>query len=495
MENTHNNCEYQHEDVEMTLVSSKGDNIDQETSAKQKDNLRPDDVLQRLGGCGLFQVLLCLVVHCMKLAVAWGMGSNSFFAFVPRWRCSDILPVENVTSGLNNDLVYHNANLTSTTEYWNQKCQLPTGEKCQNFEFEDSIHTIVSRFNLVCDKSWVTASIISMQMAGIGSAFYLSIYCILQGEYVLSKWRSTVIGLPTWAISMCVFTLFAWLIQDWRWVTLIISLGALTSLTAWCFIPESFRWLVARDRFNEARQVVRRLEKLNRRTAPEFDKIVQAFSEETAQSSENYSVLVLFRNKSLLKITLPLMTGWLSLGLISYGIGFGVKKFSGNFFFNLFLFSILSIPSKAIAMYLQNVIGRKYTAVIAFMICLIGGCVVGIIQYVDTPNKGALSNGFALAASAGVDAAWGPMQTLTVELYPTVARTTGFGFLSVLARLGAVIGPQFVYLEDYVPGLLYFVVAGISAVSLCCVLCLPETMNTTLVDKLSENEGKQRRKE
>lgn len=40
----------------------------------------------------------------------------------------------------------------------------------------------------------------------------------------------------------------------------------------------------------------------------------------------------------------------------------------------------------------------------------------------DTPFKDGLTNGFAFAASAGVDGAWGPMQTLTVEVYPTVAR-------------------------------------------------------------------------
>lgn len=43
--------------------------------------------------------------------------------------------------------------------------------------------------------------------------------------------------------------------------------------------------------------------------------------------------------------------------------------------------------------------------------------------------------------------------------------------------------------EDYVPGLLYFVVAGLAAISILCLFCLPETMNETLADKIMEDVG------
>ncbi|KAL4218478.1 hypothetical protein ACF0H5_023212 [Mactra antiquata] len=74
-------------------------------------------------------------------------------------------------------------------------------------------------------------------------------------------------------------------------------------------------------------------------------------------------------------------------------------------------------------------------------------------------------------------------------------KTTGFGFLSTMSRLGAVLGPQVVYLEDFVPGLLYFVVGGLAAASILCILCLPETMNTTLLDKINEELEHTRRQE
>ncbi|XP_060575042.1 solute carrier family 22 member 4-like isoform X2 [Ruditapes philippinarum] len=490
----------------------------------QDISLTPDDILIKLGGCGLFQFLLAFLIQFMKIVVCWGMGGNAFFAYVPKWRCLDYYDVtrNDTTNGV---LVHFNTSASSsysgqdnrTEDYWNKKCDTMSGAKCTNFEFDDSIHTLVSEFDLVCDKSWVTASIISMQMigmmvgsivvgnisdlfgrkkpfvlsmlilcvfhlvcyfsvnwvmfaigrigVGVGSAFFLSIYCIFQGEYTLSKWRSTTISFPSWAIELSLFTLCAWLLHDWEHITLIIALGSFAFLGSWFFLPESFRWLIAKDRVSDIHDITKQIAKWNKRPVPNNDQIIKAFTVPEEEHSKKYSILVLFRQRALLRLTVPLMTGWFALGVIGYGIGFGIKKLSGNLFLNLFLFSVVSIPSKVITIFLQNRIGRKYTTILSFALCLLGGTVVGVIQYIDTPFQGGLTNGFAFAASAGVDGAWGPMQTLTVEVYPTLARNTGFGFLSTLARLGAVVGPQLVYLEDFAPGLLYFIISGYKALS------------------------------
>ena len=40
----------------------------------------------------------------------------------------------------------------------------------------------------------------------------------------------------------------------------------------------------------------------------------------------------------------------------------------------------------------------------------------------DTEHRASLTTYFALVASSGIDLVWGPAQTITVEVYPTVAR-------------------------------------------------------------------------
>lgn len=45
-----------------------------------------------------------------------------------------------------------------------------------------------------------------------------------------------------------------------------------------------------------------------------------------------------------------------------------------------------------------------------------------IINFTDVPTKDTLTNIFALLAHTGTSTVWGPVQTMTVELYPTVIR-------------------------------------------------------------------------
>lgn len=84
----------------------------------------------------------------------------------------------------------------------------------------------------------------------------------------------------------------------------------------------------------------------------------------------------------------------------------------------------------------------------------------------------------------GISTAWGPIQTMTIELYPTVIRNIGFGTLSVTGRIGAIVGPQLVYLNLYIPGLLYYVCGVISVACIFGLFFLPETMDANLNDKI-----------
>ena len=42
------------------------------------------------------------------------------------------------------------------------------------------------------------------------------------------------------------------------------------------------------------------------------------------------------------------------LGLVSYGVSYGIQKLAGSIYLNLFLFNLVQIPSKGIAIWIQN---------------------------------------------------------------------------------------------------------------------------------------------
>ena len=114
---------------------------------------KPDDILIQLGGCGLFQMLMAIMIHTMKLVVCWVTGGNSFFAFVPRWRCLEYdMPIANQSLFLANDTTSAmslNGSLSKTSdEYWSQQCTI--GEaSCIKYEFEEGMDTLVPQVILI----------------------------------------------------------------------------------------------------------------------------------------------------------------------------------------------------------------------------------------------------------------------------------------------------------------------------------------------------------
>ncbi|XP_053380069.1 solute carrier family 22 member 6-like isoform X2 [Mercenaria mercenaria] len=138
-------------------------------------------------------------------------------------------------------------------------------------------------------------------------------------------------------------------------------------------------------------------------------------------------------------------------------------------------------------MWLTNRLGRKKATGICFIIVGIAGITGGVLQTLDAEYKEILTTVLAITANASIMAAWGTVQTMTVELYPTVIRNIGIGMLSFVGAIGSVIGPQLVYLNAYVPGLLLYLCGGISVLCVIGTSLLPETKDKYLLDKIHHN--------
>ena len=121
-------------------------------------NLKPDDIITQLGGCGLFQILLSVIAQSMKIAVCWVMSGNSFFFYVPRWRCvsfdHSVTNTSSTVAELNQFGDYTHGdlfNVTNTTseqseDYWDKRCSLEEA-KCILFEYEEGMYTLVTEVN------------------------------------------------------------------------------------------------------------------------------------------------------------------------------------------------------------------------------------------------------------------------------------------------------------------------------------------------------------
>ncbi|WAR11336.1 ORCT-like protein [Mya arenaria] len=155
---------------------------------------------------------------------------------------------------------------------------------CQNIQFEDGLKTMVTDFELVCDRDFIPSTTQSIQISGalvgnlisgqlgelfgrkrpfffaivitmifnvagffannwilyavcrffmgLGEGFFMTIKYALLSEFSLANWRAWIIGFPSWPIQSCLLALCAWLIKDWRYLQL---------MTAALGIPSNFR--------------------------------------------------------------------------------------------------------------------------------------------------------------------------------------------------------------------------------------------------------------
>ncbi|XP_052791211.1 organic cation/carnitine transporter 2-like [Mya arenaria] len=495
-----------------------------------------EDMVGEMGGCGRFQWVTAIVVQASKTLAAWSMLHMTFNGQAPNFRCS---PDPSNFSSNGSDRVFDNvctlANSTTT---------------CPSFAFEDDMHTIVNEWDLNCDSAWIVAMITTIQMSGVlvgsfisghlgdmigrkptfflsllllvvvnvvayfsvnwqmyaavrfalglGMGFYLTLQVNVMTEMVPIVWRARAVAFPAWAFEASIFALVAWLFKDWKNIHLATAVIGAPFLLTYFITEESVRFYMTKGRYKEADRVIGQISKMNGRPKPDTEKM---FAQARLQVQDShapkagYSVLDLFKEWERAKITLVLFFTWMTISYSYYGLTFGVSSLSGDLYVNMFLMNIIETPASFSLMYIVNRYGRKPVVILMFACTAACGFVVGIIQYVDTPHRGVITNVFALACKMGIAVGWGGLMVYTTELYPTVVRSISYGLCNTAARVGGMVAPQVVFLNDTVPGLMYFLSGGLLTASSLMLLSFPDTNGKALMDTFKtadvtlENQG------
>ncbi|KAL4239494.1 hypothetical protein ACF0H5_000309 [Mactra antiquata] len=473
--------------------------------------------LKQSGGCGRYQILLAITIHSMKCLVNFSMLFFMFGSAVPDWWCTDDMPYKNITMSVH------------LPQY--KTCYVGNSSSiCQKIQFDDTMNTVVKEWNLVCDMQWIPYLLTSIQMVGIlfgnivcgqladlfgrkppflisyavlilshvgaafstswtmgavfwflvgaGCGFFLTLQYSIMTEYSLIKWRTWLIAMPSWEIESILFALVAWLVKDWRYIHGICAVIGFPLLIVYCCVGmESFRWYVSHDRIQDARTVIEKVAKINKSSTPDLSDLN---IEQDDLKDKKYTPLDLVRNRSLLVYTLAFIFIWINLGLSTYGLQFGVSALSGNLYINIFAIGLIGVPLRFVSIF-----GRKKAATLFNAISVLAAFAVAIeYRFEETSFRNKLTNASALISLIAIHQIWSPIQTLTVELYPTVVRNIAFGFHNSMTRVGAVIGPQLVFLDTKFAGSMYWICACTTLISALLILPLPETKERDLPDKI-----------
>lgn len=489
-------------------------------------NVLLEDLINDLGGCGLYQWILASIVHVGKTMATWSMITMTFAGQSPGFLCGS------GQYGTNESLanIYNDSIVDVCSS---------NGSSCTNYVFEDDMTTIVTEFDLVCDKKWIPATITTIQMAGvllgclvsghladmigrkptyfiailvtvvfniagyfspswqvysalrfligIGIGFYLTVQYSFTNEFASAKWRPPIVTTPSWATEASLFALVAWGLHDWKKIHLAIACVGTPFLFTWWIMPESFRWLVTKQRFKKAQTVVNFIAKVNKADQPSLDKIFAEAKINTDKDDtrKHYSFLDLFRTRESTKMTIGLLFAWFAASYGYYGITFGVKSLSGDLYMNMFLINVVETPVMVLTAFLVNWFGRKKVCFTFYILAGVSGIGVGVIQHFALPVNGTLTNVIALLSKLSVASGWQAMIVYTTEIYPTVVRTIAYGVHSTAARVGGMVAPQIVFLDDDIPGILYFLSGVLMMISAVVMMLYRETKDAVLEDMLN----------
>lgn len=486
-------------------------------------NILLEEMIRDLGGCGRFQWITSIMVQSSKTIAAWSMLAMTFNGQQPDFMC------KRASNQLNTSVRF--------TQDFDDECSPKNVTECDGYMFGDDMNTIVNEWNLVCDTKWIAAMVTTIQMSGVlagcfisghlgdfigqkptyflslliliafnvaayfsvnwkmyaairfvlgmGVGFFLTVHYNVMTEFALSRWRPRIVAVPAWALGAGLFALAAWALKDWKNLHLATAAIGVPFLLTYCVVQESARWLVTKGRYDDASNVINTIARLNGKPKPDSSKIMEEAAKTQPDTMRvQYSVLDLFKTKEMIKTTCGLLFIWMSISYSYYGLTFGVNSLAGNLYLNMFLMNVIETPASFSIMYIVNKFGRKHCCMFFFFFTGVCGVIVGVIQYVETPYRGAVTNAFALASKMGIACGWGCLIVYTTELYPTVVRTISYGLHNTSARIGGMIAPQIIFLNDEIPGLMYFVsaVLMIGSSLTCCLF--PDTKDKILDDLL-----------
>ncbi|XP_076306746.1 carcinine transporter-like [Tachypleus tridentatus] len=314
---------------------------------------------------------------------------------------------------------------------------------------------------------------------------------IMLVEIVGKEKRTQMMGISCigWTTGLCILPLLAFLIPNWRTFGLLTSCCCIPYFFYWRFLPESPRWLVSVQRYEEAAVILTKIAKTNGRSVPtdlekRLKKIEETMRKEKELSTTTENVTVLFRYPSLRKRFLTISTSWVANSMAYYGLQINVTNLYGNEFLNFFLLGIVELPSYFLCWFLMERFGRRWTNVSLMFLAALS-------ILVPTTFPPDLAIGATIGAFIGkfdCSAAFMAVYQQAAELYPTPVRALGMGSSATIACIATICTPYIIYLGTYERHIPYFIIGGICFLASIAASFLPETLHATLPQTIEDGE-------
>jgi len=363
-------------------------------------------------------------------------------------------------------------------------------------------------------------------VTGIGAqgifmmVFALSVEIVgTKQEVPVIRWVSytTLLGVMIQApfpIGMSLLTVIAMFTPNWSNLQLIGSALTFVQVFLWFLIPESPRWLLAKNKHKEYSALIESAAKKNgKKLSSELELELRNPSGERSPGmmvvgpyqvpgvveggdhggageanpvkEAELGLKDLF-SKELWLITTVLWLTWPIVTMGYYGITFGMANLSDDLFTNFIVSSLIEIPADILVLLVMDIFGRKTLFSGSLLFTGISCIICGFLE-----TGTILRTVVAMTGKLFASANFAIVYIYTAELYPTIIRSTGVGCCSVMARIGGAIPSPYIAL--YLPtvtiaAMPYFVMGSMAVIGSLLTLLLPETLGSKLPETLEDVE-------
>lgn len=217
---------------------------------------------------------------------------------------------------------------------------------------------------------------------------------------------------------------------------------------------ESPRWLLVRNRPEEAHKVFEKIAYWNAKTAPRIEEIKElqaSILEQDASTLTGIKAMKTIMKNKKLRTNLAIETFCVvTCAIVFYGVSFNAKNLGGNKYLNVFYMGVLDFFGSPASILFTNNLGRRKT----FMLYMFGGTVFMIavvLLLLLNPNASSIATYVMVLSLCGrfcIVAAWGAIKIMIMETSPTNLRATCLGLTVFAGYFGGILAPQLVILAS-----------------------------------------------
>ncbi|CAB3226717.1 unnamed protein product [Arctia plantaginis] len=510
---------------------------DKSQAVTPSETEEPDVVTTVIGNYGRWQLLMTFLLSLFSLPCTFHIYLPTFTAAVKKFWCkrpdnlsslpvdvwikysqpSDACTVRQLPDNITADIIL---NGTSTI--------IDAFQKCTEWEYDMSEvgYTIISEWNLVCDREYLTSLTDSMFLIGVGAGGVVGgwisdkfgrkkvlmsmmiaqsslailsllvrsfiqyllvrlvmgfvsvsvVYAafVLSVELVGGKWV-TIAGVCNFfwlPLAYIVVSLLSLLMPNWRDLQLSLSVPGCALLVLWFVLPESPRWLMSMGKTQEAKIILEKAAKFNKQEIPaDIDKLLMLCK--TDSQEEGPSVKMIFQG-ALRKRTICLFITWFSMTIAYYGLLLNIGNFGlGNLHVTSIILASVELPAIAISIPILLKAGRRIPIFISMSMCGLA-CVASELLSMVFDEEWIMIACLMLGKFA-IGSTNMMLPIFTVELYPTVVRNLGVGASQLASGLALAIIPYLWKLAIFNKHVPMMMLAGLAVLGGAIVLILPET--------------------